>query len=91
MPKGKSLTLTRIIIPDSVTEVGWEAFARCTALETVTFGVGIKKIEADTFEGCTSLKTINVPANKADYYKKHLPEKLHHLIVELPAEKKEKK
>ena len=35
-----------------------------------------------------ALKTINVPAKKADYYKKRLPENLHSLIVELPAEKK---
>jgi hypothetical protein len=57
-------------------------------LETVTLGAGIKKIEADVFNGCTALKTINVPAKKADYYKKRLPESLHNLIVELPAEKK---
>lgn len=47
-----------------------------------------KKIGKDAFKGCTALKTINVPAKKADYYKKRLPEELHHLIVELPAEKK---
>ena len=66
-------------------------FAGCTGLETVTLGAGIKKIEAVTFEGCTSLKVINVPAKKADYYKNRLPEELHHLIVELPTEKKAKK
>jgi hypothetical protein len=60
-------------------------------LETITLGAGIKKIEADAFDGCTGLKTINVPAKKADYYKKRLPEKLHSIIVELPAEKKSKK
>jgi hypothetical protein len=37
------------------------------------------------------VKVINVPAKKADYYKKRLPEKLHSIIVELPAEKKTKK
>jgi hypothetical protein len=65
-------------------------FAGCTALETVTLGTGIKEFYR-AFAGCTSLKTINVPAKKADYYKKRLPEKLHSLIVELPAEKKFKK
>ena len=62
----------------------------------MTLGAGIRKLFADVedwcaFDGCTSLKTINVPAKKADYYKKRLPEKLHSLIVELPAEKKAKK
>ena len=63
----------------------------------MTLGVGIKKLiiidddeEYCAFDDCTALKTINVPAKKADYYKKRLPESLHGLIVELPAEKKAK-
>jgi len=36
------------------------------------------------------VKVINVPAKKADYYKSRLPEKLHGIIVELPAEKAKK-
>ena len=69
-------------------------FSGCTALECVTLGVGIKKLsrkEGEAFYDCTALKTINVPAKKADYYKKRLPEELHSLIVELPVEKKTKK
>ena len=68
-------------------------FSGCTALECVTLGVGIKKLsgeEGEAFYDCTALKTINVPAKKTDYYKKRLPESLHGLIVELPAEKKAK-
>jgi hypothetical protein len=76
-------------------------FEYCKALECVTLGGGIKKlikkdkgswgvIEHFAFDGCTALKTINVPAKKADYYKKHLPEALHSLVVEQPAEKKAK-
>ncbi len=53
------------------------------ALETLTLGTGINKLEINA----ASLKTINVPDKKADYYKKRLPEELHSLIVELPAEK----
>ena len=43
------------------------------------------------FHGYDILKHGNVPAKKGDYYKKCLPEELHGLIVELPAEKKAKK
>ena len=43
-------------------------FESCSALETVTFGVGIKKINRFAFAGCNSLKTINVPVNKGEYY-----------------------
>jgi hypothetical protein len=57
----------------------------------VTLGVGIKKIIMTDDGTEEALKTINVPAKKADYYKKRLPEELHGLIVELPAEKKAKK
>ena len=75
----------------------YTTFGGCTALESVTLGVGIKKLllidddELSAFEDCTALKTINVPAKKANYYKKRLPEELHSLIVELPVEKKTKK
>ena len=64
-------------------------FYDCPALETITLGTGIKKIDAANFKGL-NLKVINVPAKKADYYKQRLPEELHKLIVELPAEKKTK-
>ena len=57
------------------------------ALETLTLGTGINKLEINA----ASLKTINVPDKKADYYKKRLPEELHGLIVELPEEEKAKK
>lgn len=42
-------------------------------------------IGRSAFEGCAGLKSIQVPAKKTAYYKKRLPEKLHGLIVELPA------
>ena len=47
-------------------------------------------IDEYTFEDCDALKTIFVPARKADYYKNRLPNDLCELIVELPAEKKAK-
>ena len=46
---------------------------------------------AKMFHGYDILKHGNVPVKKTDYYKKRLPESLHGLIVELPAEKKAKK
>ena len=74
-----------------VTKLQEDIFWNCTSLETVSMGSGIKKIAKETFDYCTALKVINVPAKKVDYYKKRLPEELHSLIVELPAEKKAKK
>ena len=43
------------------------------------------------FDECSALAAINVPAGKADYYKKRLPEELHDKIVELAPEKNTKK
>ena len=40
------------------------------------------------FDGCANLACIKVPAKKADYYKKRLPEELHSLIVEMEPVKK---
>ena len=100
-------SLTSITIPDTVTKIGDCVFSSCggvktatvlaplkklelnysKVLETLTLGTGIKKLVIDA----TSLKVINVPAKKADYYKKRLPMRLHPLIVELPPVKKAKK
>ncbi len=58
-------------------------------METITLGTGIKELYA--LYNCTNLKAIYVPAKKSDYYKGILSEQVHHLIVELPEEKKAKK
>lgn len=81
-------SLKSVVIKGPVAQIDDKAFIDCAALKTIEFPAGIKKIGKDAFKGCTALKTINVPAKKADYYKKRLPESLHSLIVELPAEKK---
>lgn len=70
--------------------IGGSAFEGCTSLTTVTLPAGVKKIECDVFYECSALSTIYVPAKKADYYKKRLPEELHDTIVELAPEKKSK-
>ena len=80
--------LKSVVIQAKLKKIEVKMFSGCTSLETVTLPAGIGSISKDAFEGCTALKTINVPAKKADYYKKRLPENLHSLIVELPAEKK---
>ena len=82
--------LTSISIP-SVKKIEDETFSECENLEEVTLAAGINKIEDWAFNNCSKLSRINVPAKKADYYKKRLPENLHHLIVEMEPVKKSKK
>ena len=73
--------------------IGEGCFEGCTSLETVTVGVGINDLQLvfGVYGRRPALKTINVPSKKTEYYKNRLPEELHGLIVELPAEKKAKK
>ena len=83
--------LTSVVIPEGVTEIGENAFRGCENLKEVTLPVGVKKIDESAFNECKALETIYVPAKKADYYEKRLPEELHDKIKELEPVKKAKK
>lgn len=74
--------LQSIVIQGKIEKIGDSAFRDCSSLKTITLPAGIKKISKIAFEGCTAIERINVPAKKADYYKKRLPENLHAFIVE---------
>ena len=56
----EELPLKEIIIPDSVTAIGYGAFAGCTSLTSVVIPEGVTNLE-DTFNGCTSLTSVNIP------------------------------
>lgn len=58
---GVQCHVTKVIIPDSVTEVGGCAFYNCVELADVTFGKGIKSIEDSAFNLCSSLKSAEIP------------------------------
>jgi hypothetical protein len=88
------LSLKSVTISESVTKIGPNAFHQCTSLECVTFlsRTNIREeahpwLGKEVFLTNPSLKTINVPSDCVDYYKKLLPEKLHDKIVELAPEK----
>ena len=68
-----------------------DPFYGCSSLETVTFGAGIKSMDEYIFDNSPALARINVPAKKAAYYQKRLPQEVHHLIVEIELEKNAKK
>ena len=56
--------LTTIYIPNTVIELGYNAFYCCTALTTVTFEEGAESMTwpATCFGSCTSLTDINIPS-----------------------------
>ena len=50
-----------IIIPNSVTSIGGNAFLRCTGLTSVTIGNSVKSIGDYAFRDCISLTSIEIP------------------------------
>ena len=47
-----------IVLPDSVTSIGWFAFAGCENLETIVIQGHLKFIGVGMFDGCTNLKRL---------------------------------
>ena len=52
--------VNNVVIPDSVTEICYEAFAGCDALQTIRLPKNLEKVEAGIFQGCLSLEKIEM-------------------------------
>ena len=50
-----------LVIPDSVTSIGWGAFYNCSGLTSVTIGSGVTSIGYNAFYGCTGLTKVTIP------------------------------
>ena len=55
------VSLKSVIISDSVTSIGANAFDGCTNLETVKMGSNVQAIEASAFQKCSKLQSIEIP------------------------------
>ena len=53
--------LTSVTIPNSVTEIGEDAFKGCSGLRFIVVPEGVTKIGNYAFSGCSSLTAINIP------------------------------
>ena len=55
--------LTTIMIPESVTGIGYGAFQHCEKVASVNFAQNgqLKKIESSAFSYCTSLRSVTLP------------------------------
>lgn len=56
------IAVKKVVLPQSLTEIGDRTFSYCTTLETVVLPHGLKTIGAYAFENCTNLKEITIPA-----------------------------
>ena len=55
--------ITDIVIPNSVTNIGEQAFSFCSNLANVTMSNSVTRIQDYAFLGCVSLKSIEIPAS----------------------------
>ena len=56
-------SLTSVIIPSSVTEIGWGVFKYCRSLTSVNIPSSVTTIGGSAFSGCHSLTSINIPSS----------------------------
>ena len=57
----RDLSLTKLVIPGSVRQIGGFSFAGWTMLEEVVLEEGVEVIGPEAFRSCTSLKKISLP------------------------------
>ena len=55
--------MTGVVIPPTVTAIGWSAFADCTTLAAITFPDSVESIAQRAFDHCTSLGRVWIPDN----------------------------
>ena len=53
----------KVIIPDNVTSIGWQAFANCTNMTSVTIPSSVTSIGSYAFESCTGLTGVTIPSS----------------------------
>ena len=59
--KAPSTDIQFFDIPEGTTKIGYNAFAGCSNLDTVTIPDSVKVIDGNAFSGCEALKEIKLP------------------------------
>lgn len=61
IPESIKPSITKVIIDNSVTSIGYNVFLKCVNLKNVIIPNSVKSIRAGAFDGCISLKNITIP------------------------------
>ena len=56
-------SLSKIILPYSITHIGYQAFQECKSLASINIPEGVRSIDPFAFDGCSSLKRITIPTS----------------------------
>lgn len=51
----------QLTVPQTVTKIGYSAFAGCTQLTAITLPAGLRELGNEAFEGCTALTGVALP------------------------------
>ena len=57
---GLEYSLEEVVIPNSVTTIGWRAFDNCQKISSITIPSSVTTIESSAFNNWTSSQTINI-------------------------------
>ncbi len=60
---GCSPNATNVVIPPTVTTIGYEAFKNCTKLTAVEIPSSVALIDMRAFEGCSNLASVVIPSS----------------------------
>ena len=79
-------SITSIIIPNSVTSIGYSAFSGCTGLTSVTIGNSVTSIDNKAFEGCNKLTSVVWNAKSCKDFSAATGSILHHPFYDISSQ-----